>query len=193
MPNWFKPKYNTGNVLPEIESMLQAFDYGGLTDPDAPINPIAMDIMRDDFGQALSAKPYLNIYQFKAGGGQFYLCDRALTTSVETRRHVCILASGKSFPLGFEIAQDDYFINNDCEQVDKIGKWNICVEHPDEYEGLKSLLISILPICERFSTSSTPVSLFSFPQDGILGYHVSGRQLIQDEIVAVVPLLQRFP
>jgi len=193
MPNWLKPKFNTGNILPEIESMLQAYDYQGLTDKDDPINPIAMDIMRDDFNQSLSGKPALNVYHFKVNGRQFYLCDRTLYTSVETRRHMCLLAIGKSFPLGFEIANDDYFINNDCKMVDRTGKWNICVEDRDEYEGHKNFLLSLLPICEQFATSSNPVSLFSFPDDQLLGYHVSGRQMTGNETASVILLLQRFP
>jgi hypothetical protein len=40
-----------------------------------------------------------------------------------------------------------------CELVDRIGRWNICVDDPDEYEGHKSLLISILPNYEQCSTS----------------------------------------
>jgi hypothetical protein len=193
MVNWFKPKFNTGAILPEIEAMLQAYDYQGLTDQDDPINRTARDIMRDDFNRSMTGSPYLNIYRFKTSGGQFYLCDRAMTTSVETRRHMAILATGKSFPLGFEIAVDDYFINNDCELVDRIGGWNICVEDRDEYEGHKSLLISILTDCEKFSTPSYPVSVFSFPQDHLVGYHVTGRQIIPDEAALAVSLLQRFP
>jgi len=193
MPNLFTPKFNVGNILPEIEHMLQRFDYKGFTDQDDPINRIAMGIMRDDFSRDMLGKRYTNIYQFKAEGRQFYLCDRTMYTSIETRQHMCLLAAGKSFPLGFEITNDDYFINNDCELVDNMGEWNVCVEKPDEYEGNKSFLLSILPHCERFSTPSNPVSFFSFPQDHILGYHVSGRPIAPDEVDSAVALLQRIP
>jgi len=193
MLNWLRPKFNTGNILPEIESMLQQFDFGGLTDQDDPINRIAKDIMRDDFKESIPGKAYTNIYQFKLDGRQFYLCDRAMTTSVETRRHVCILATGKSFPFGFEISMDEYFINNDCESVETIREWNIRVEEPDKYEQYKSFLISVLPHCEKFCSSSYPISFFAFPQDTILGYHVSGRQIDADELDSAVSLLESFP
>jgi len=191
--NWLNPKFNTGIILPEIEKVLQPFDYGGLTDQKAPINRIAWDIMRDDYKKSMAGKAYLNIYQFKAEGRQFYLCDKAMTTSFETYRHICILAGGKSFPLGFEITTDDYFINNDCESVETIGRCDIRVEEPDEYEANKSFLISVLPHCERFSTSSYPVAFFAFPQDHMLGYHVSGRLIAADEAGSAVSLLQAFP
>jgi hypothetical protein len=193
MLNWLKPKFNTGNILPEIENMLQRFDYGGLTNQDDPINRIALDIMMDDFNKSILGKAYINIYQFKVHGKQFYLCDRAMHTSVETRRHVCILAADKSFPLGFEITTDDYFINNDCESVEIIGQCDVRVEQPDEYDVYKSFLTLLLPHCEKFATSSNPVSFFSFPQDNILGYHASGREIASDEADSAVSLLQRFP
>jgi hypothetical protein len=193
MPNLLKPQFNTGNILPEIESMLQRFDYKGLTDQDDPINRIVLDIMRDNFSRVMFGKPYTNIYHFKVEGRQFYLCDRTMYTRVETRQHMCLLAAGKSFPLGFEITNDDYFINNDCDTVDTMGEWHIRLERPDEYEGNKSFLVSILPHCERFSTPSNPVSFFSFPQDRILGYHVSGRPIAPDEADSAISLLQRIP
>ena len=193
MPNLFTPEFNVGNILPEIESMLKRFDYQGPTDQDEPINRIALDIMRDNFSRVMLGQPYTNIYQFRAEGRQFYLCDRTMHTRVETRQHMCLLAAGKSFPLGFEITNDDYFINNDCDTVDTMGEWNIRLEQPDEYEGNKSFLLSILPHCERFSTSSNPFSFFSFPEDHILGYHVSGRPIAPDEADSAVALLQRIP
>ena len=188
-----KTKCNTGNILPEIESMLLQFDYRGLTDQNNPINQIAMDIMRDDFYKGIPGKAYINIYQFKVEGRQFYLCDRAMNTSVETRRHACILATGKSFPLGFEITSDDYYLNNDCESVENLRGYDVRVEEAEKYEAYKRFLISLPPHCEKFSTSSYPVSFFSFPQDNILGYHVSGRQIAPDEAVSAISLIQRFP
>lgn len=194
MLNWLKPKINTGDILPEIVSTLQRFEYKGLTDQNDPINQIGMDIMRDDFNKGMLGKPYLNVYRFGVNGRQFYLCDRAAITSVEVRRHMSILAAGKSFPLGFEITTNtnDEFINNDCESVERIRGCDIRVEEPDEYEGQKSFLISVLPHCERFSTDSNPVSFFSFPEDNLLGYHVSGRLITQDEVDSAVSLLQEF-
>jgi len=173
--------------------MLKRFEYGGLTSQDDPINRIALGIMRDDFKKSMAGKAYTNIYQFKVDGRRFYLCDRAMELSFETRRHVCILAAGKAFPLGFEITTDEYTINNDCEAVETIGKCNIWVDEPDEYEGYKSILLTVLPHCEKFSTSSNPVSFFSFPDDKVVGYHVSGRQIASDEIDSAVSLLKRFP
>jgi len=193
MLHWIKPKFNTGNVLPEIEGMLQQFDYGGLTAQEDPINRIALDIMRDGTTKSIAGKAYTNIYQFKADGRQFYLCDKTISISFETRRHVCILAAGKFFSLGFEISTDEYFINNDCESVETIGKCEVRVEEPDEYEANKSLLFSVLPHCERFSTFASPVAFFGFPQDEILGYHVSARLIAADEAGSAVSLLQRFP
>jgi len=192
MVNWFKPKYNTENILPELESMLQRFDYGGLTAQDDPHNRILMDIMRDDYHKSVGGKPYINIYQFRLDGKQFYLCDRAMYLSLETHRHVCIVTTGTSFPLGFEITTDEYYINNDCESVETIGNCDIRVENPDDYDLYKGFLKSVLPHCEKFSTPACPIAFFSFPQDNILGYHISGRQVASDEANSVVALLQSF-
>lgn len=193
MLNWLKPEFNTGNILPEFESMLQQFDYEGLTDQDDPINRFAMELMGDYSHKRLLAKRYINIYQFKVNGRQFYLCDHEIKPGIEIQREMFILAIGKSFPLGFEITTDNYFINNDCESVEIIGKCDVRVEEPDEYDLYKSFLITLLPHCEKFSTYSNPVSFFSFPQDGVLGYHVLGRQIASDEAGFAVSLLQRFP
>jgi hypothetical protein len=194
MLNRLKPKINTGDILPEIVSTLQRFEYKGLTDQNDPINQIGMDIMRDDFNKVMLGKPYLNIYRFGVNGSQYYLCDRAVITSVEVRRHMCILAAEKSIPLGFEITTNtnDEFINNDCESVEIIRGCDVRVEEPDEYEGQKDVLITVLPHCEHFSTDSYPVAFFSFPEDHMLGYHVSGRLITSDEVESAISLLQEF-
>lgn len=195
MLDWLRPQFNTGDRSPDIENMLQRFDYKGLTDRDDPINRIARQVMRDDFYKKLSGRRYLNIYQFRVNGKPFHLCDRAVENSVETRRHVCILATEKYFPLGFEITTNtnEEFINNDCESAEVINACDVRIQERDEYEGQKSILLSVLPHCESFSTDSYPVCFFSFPEDHILGYHISGRQIAFDEFDSAVSLLLRFP
>jgi hypothetical protein len=194
MQNWLSPKFNTGNILPEIESVLRQFDYGGLTNQDDPVNQLARNIMGDDSRHMkLFAKRYTNIYQFKAEGRQFYLCDDEIKSNFEISRQVCILAAAKSLPLEFEITTNNYFINNYLKSVEVMGNCDVRVKESDEYEVYKSLLLSVLPHCERFSTHSCPVAFFSFPQDNILGYHIPGRQIAPDEVASAVSLLQRFP
>lgn len=194
MANWFKPKVNTGEIIPEIEKLLQRFDYLGLTEQNDPINQIASDIMRDDFNKIMLGSPYLNIYHFAINGKQFYCCDRAVKTSVEVRRHMSLLTTGVSKIPGFEISTNtnDEFINNDCEPVGTVGVCNIRVENMNEYDNYKSVLVLFLPHLERFSTSSAPISFFAFPEDSILGYHVSGRLINLEELVSAVALLQNF-
>ncbi len=189
MLNWFKPKFNVENILPEIEETLRQFDYQGLTDKDDPINAIAMDIMSDD-----SVKHFINIYQFKVDGQQFYICDKAFRTGMEAPVHMCMLATGKSYPLGFELANHDYFINNDCKTIEKIDQWRIRVEERDEYEEHKGLLISLLPSLEQFTMEGGyNISFLSFPRDNIVGYHVEGRRMDTNEIAVVASLIRRFP
>lgn len=194
MASWFKPKVNTGEIIPEIETLLQGFEYKGLTDPNDPVNRIAVDIMRDDFNEVLFGSPYLNVYRFTVNGVSFYCCDRAVRSGVETRRHMCLLTTGKPFPFGFELTtnMDDEFINNDCDVVEVIGNCLVRVENTDQYEGAKSALKSFLRHLERFSTASNPISFFYFPEDPILGYHVSGRLLNPDEFDSAVTALMSF-
>ena len=195
MLNWFKPRVNTGSVSAEIESLLQHFDYQGLTDQNDPINRIAMDIMRDDFNQRLTGSAYLNIYGFKAQGSQFYLCERVTSNAFETGRRMCILTTGKSFPLGFEVTDgDDYdYINSNCELVTSTDDWDVLAEDRDEYERQKDFLNFLLPHFARFAERSTPISFFAFPQDHLLGYHVSARQITAEEADSAVAIMQRFP
>ena len=194
MANWFKPKVNTGGIIPEIEKLLQRFDYLGLTDNNDPINQIASDIMRDDFNKVMLGSPYLNIYHFAINGKQFYCCDRAVKTSVEIRRHMSLLTTGVSKIPGFEITTNtnDEFINNDCEPVEIMGACDIRVEDSNKYDSYKSALVTFLLHLERFSTSSAPLSFFAFPEDSILGYHVSGRLINPDELYSAVELLKNF-
>ena len=149
--------------------------------------------MVDATNTRMFAKRYINVYQFLVDGKQFYLCDHDITSSFDNEKQMCILAIGKSFPLGFEITTNDYFINPDCKSVETIGECDIRVEKSNEYERQKSFLIPVLSHCQQFSTYSNPVSFFSFPDNNILGYHVSGRQIASDEADFAVSLLQRFP
>jgi hypothetical protein len=194
MSNWFNPKINKGEILPDIVNMLQPFDYMGLTDQKDTINQIASDIMRDDFNKVMFGSPYLNIYHFAINGKQFYCCDRAIKTSVEIRRHMSLLTICASIPTGFEITTNtnEEFINNDCEPAEIIGACQVRVENIDDYVKYKSYLTLFLPHLERFSTSSSPVSFFSFPEDSLLGYHVSGRLLIPEELNSAVAVLKSF-
>jgi hypothetical protein len=194
MVNWFKPKVNTGEIIPEIEKLLQQFDYWGLTEQNDPINQIASDIMRDEFNKVMLGSPYLNIYRFTINGKLFFCCDRAIKTSVEVRRHMSLLTSGASNFPGFEITTNtnDEFINNDCELIDTIGACDIRVENRNMYDSYKSVLVMFLPHLERFSTNSSPISFFAFPEDSILGYHVSGRLINPEELVSAVTLLKNF-
>lgn len=189
--NWLKQKINSGEIIPEIEQELSKYDYQKFTKLDNPINQIIIDIMSDDFNTY--GRPYTNIYQFKVASNQYYLCDRAVNGKFEQRRHICVIAEGKFFPFGFEIINDKYFVNNDCETIQKMGKFYIRVEETKKYDEIKELLYRLTLELEKYGDGTNAISLFSFPNDNIIGYYISGRLLEKGELDFIISLLNQIP